>query len=135
MPESPIRKLAPYAEKAKLNGLKVYHLNIGQPDIKSPKIAIEAVKNVELDVLAYSKSEGNLELRKKIKDYYKSFNINITTNEIIISTGASEALSFAMASIMDKGDELIIPEPFYANYNGFATANGNKCNSCTFKSF
>ena len=85
MPESPIRKLAPYAEKAKLNGLKVYHLNIGQPDIKSPKIAIEAVKNVELDVLAYSKSEGNLELRKKIKDYYRSFNINITTKEIIIS--------------------------------------------------
>ena len=124
MPESPIRKLAPYAEKAKLNGLKVYHLNIGQPDIKSPKIAIEAVKNVELDVLAYSKSEGNLELRKKIKDYYKSFNIDITTNEIIISTGASEALSFAMASIMDKGDELIIPDPINDNYNGYATANG-----------
>ena len=124
MPESPIRKLAPYAEKAKLNGLKVYHLNIGQPDIKSPKIAIEAVKNIGLEVLAYSKSEGNLELRKKIRDYYRSFNINITPKEIIISTGASEALSFAMASIMDKGDELIIPEPFYANYNGFATANG-----------
>ena len=124
MPESPIRKLAPYAEKAKLNGLKVYHLNIGQPDIKSPKIAIDAVKNIELDVLAYSKSEGNLELRQKVKNYYNSFDINITTNEIIISTGASEALSFAMASIMDKGDELIIPEPFYANYNGFATANG-----------
>jgi aspartate aminotransferase len=126
MPESPIRKLVPYAENAKKKGIKVFHLNIGQPDIKTPKVALEAVKNNTVKVLAYSRSEGSEEYRTKIANYYKSQNIDVNANDIIVTTGGSEALLFAMGSITDPGDEIIIPEPFYANYNGFATSSGVK---------
>ncbi len=126
MPESPIRKLVPYAENAKKKGIKVFHLNIGQPDIKTPKVALEAVKNNTVKVLAYSRSEGSEEYRTKIANYYKKQNIDVTANEIIVTTGGSEALLFAMGTITDPGDEIIIPEPFYANYNGFATSSGVK---------
>ena len=126
MPESPIRKLVPYAEKAKAKGVKLYHLNIGQPDIETPVDAINAVKKSDIKVLAYSKSEGDLVLREKISKYYKSHNVEITTSEIIVTSGASEALLFTIGSIMDPDDEVIIPEPFYANYNGFSIANGVK---------
>ena len=126
MPESPIRKLVPYAEEAHKKGRKVYYLNIGQPDIKTPSIAIEAVKNISLDILAYSRSEGSEDYRKKIAEYYKRNSINVTHNDIIVTTGGSEALLFAFGSIMDEDDEIIIPEPFYANYNGFSTASGVK---------
>tara|TARA_B110000003_G_scaffold90762_1_gene92883 strand:+ start:1232 stop:2431 length:1200 start_codon:yes stop_codon:yes gene_type:complete len=126
MPESPIRKLVPYAEKAKAKGVKVYHLNIGQPDIETPVDAINAVKKSDIKVLAYSKSEGDLVLREKISKYYKSHNVEITTSEIIVTSGASEALLFTIGSIMDPDDKVIIPEPFYANYNGFSIANGVK---------
>ena len=124
MPQSPIRKLVPYAEDAKKRGLNVYHLNIGQPDIKTPKIALDAVKNNKLDIIAYSRSEGSEEYRIKIADYYSKNNINVTSDEIIVTTGGSEALLFTFGSIMDVGDEVIIPEPFYANYNGFSVASG-----------
>ncbi len=124
MPESPIRKLVPYAEAAKKEGKKIYQLNIGQPDIKSPQVALDAVKNNTIDVLAYSRSEGSEEYREKISNYYKKNRIPIEANEIIVTTGGSEALLFAMGTIADQGDEIIIPEPFYANYNGFATASG-----------
>ncbi len=126
MPESPIRKLVPYAEKAKQKGIKVFHLNIGQPDIETPKNAINAVKNAEIKILAYSKSEGDLVLREKISEYYKTFNVLVSSSEIIVTSGASEALLFSIGSIMDPNDEIIIPEPFYANYNGFSVANGVK---------
>ena len=126
MPESPIRKLVPYAEKAKQKGIKVFHLNIGQPDIETPKNAINAVKNADIKILAYSKSEGDLVLRKKISEYYKTFNVLVSSSEIIVTSGASEALLFSIGSIMDPNDEIIIPEPFYANYNGFSVANGVK---------
>jgi aspartate aminotransferase len=126
MPESPIRKLVPFAEEAKKKGRNVYHLNIGQPDIKTPKSALDAIKNNTIEVLAYSRSEGSEEYREKIAAYYAKNNIYVTANEIIVSTGGSEALLFAMGSITDPGDEVIIPEPFYANYNGFATASGVK---------
>lgn len=123
MPSSPIRKLVPYAEQAYKDGKTVYHLNIGQPDIKTPKIAMDAVKATSLDILAYSRSEGSEEYRKKIAKYYAKNNINVHHNDIIVTTGGSEALLFAFGSIMDSGDEIIIPEPFYANYNGFSTAS------------
>jgi len=126
MPESPIRKLVPYAENAKKNGAKVIHLNIGQPDIKTPQIALDAVKNNTLSVLEYSRTEGSEEYRNKIAEYYKRNDIIVTANDIIVTTGGSEALSFAMGTIADTDDEIIIPEPFYANYNGFATASGVK---------
>lgn len=126
MPESPIRKLVPFAEKAKKNGTKVYHLNIGQPDIKTPDVAIEAVKNTSIEVLEYSHSAGFESYRTKLSDYYKKHELPIDTQDIIITTGGSEALLFAMGSIMDVDDEIIIPEPFYANYNGFSTASGVK---------
>ena len=126
MPESPIRKLVPYAEKAKQIGIKVFHLNIGQPDIETPKNAINAVKNADIKILAYSKSEGDLILREKISEYYKTFNVLVSSSEIIVTSGASEALLFSIGSIMDPNDEIIIPEPFYANYNGFSVANGVK---------
>lgn len=126
MPESPIRKLVPFSEIAKNKGYKVYHLNIGQPDIKSPKIAIDAVKNVDLEVLEYSHSAGFESYRKKLALYYKNHDINVDYQDIIITTGGSEALLFAIGSTMDDGDEVIIPEPFYANYNGFSAANGVK---------
>ena len=124
MPESPIRKLVPYAEKATQLGKKIYYLNIGQPDIKSPKIAMDAVANSAIDVLAYSRSEGSDTYREKIANYYKKNNIQVESNHIIVTTGGSEALLFAMGTICDQDDEIIIPEPFYANYNGFATASG-----------
>ncbi len=126
MPESPIRKLVPYAENAKKRGIEVFHLNIGQPDIKTPAVALEAIKNNTIKVLAYSRSEGSEEYRKKIAKYYAKNNINVTSDEIIVTTGGSEALLFAMGSIADPEDEIIIPEPFYANYNGFSTASGVK---------
>ena len=126
MPESPIRKLVPYAEEAKKRGVHVHHLNIGQPDIETPDIALQAVKNMPDKVLAYSHSAGVLSLRKRLTDYYKSVNIHLSPEEIIVSAGASEALLFAFQSIMDPDDEVIIPEPFYANYNGFATNAGIK---------
>ncbi|GGK59395.1 MULTISPECIES: pyridoxal phosphate-dependent aminotransferase [Flavobacteriaceae] len=124
MPESPIRKLVPYAENAKKRGIEVFHLNIGQPDIKTPDCALQAIKNNTVEVLAYSRSEGSEVYRSKIADYYSKNNINVTANEIIVTTGGSEALLFAMGSITDPGDEIIIPEPFYANYNGFSIASG-----------
>ena len=124
MPESPIRKLVPYAEKATQLGKKIYYLNIGQPDIKSPKIAMDAVANSTIEVLAYSRSEGSDTYREKIANYYKKNNIQVESNQIIVTTGGSEALLFAMGTICDQDDEIIIPEPFYANYNGFATASG-----------
>lgn len=126
MPESPIRKLVPYAEKAYKQGKTVYHLNIGQPDIKTPEVALDAVIHHSLDILAYSRSEGSEEYRKKITSYYLKNNINVSHNDIIVTTGGSEALLFAFGSIMDSDDEIIIPEPFYANYNGFSTSSGVK---------
>ncbi len=124
MPESPIRKLAPYAEQAYKENKKVYHLNIGQPDIKSPQIAMDAVAKHSIDVLAYSPSEGSNAYREKLAGYYKSKNIAVTPDQIIVTTGGSEALLFTMGCIADIGDEIIIPEPFYANYIGFAKASG-----------
>ena len=124
MPESPIRKLVPYSEIAKKKGHKVYHLNIGQPDIKTPEVAMNAVKNIDLTILEYSHSAGNESYRKKLANYYTNQGISVNTEDIIITTGGSEALMFAMGSTMDQGDEIIIPEPFYANYNGFSTASG-----------
>lgn len=124
MPASPIRKLVPYAEEAKKRGTHVIHLNIGQPDIKTPKIALDAVRNHTIEVLAYSMTEGSEQYREKIANYYSKKNINVSAKDIIVTTGGSEALSFVMGTIMDGDDEIIIPEPFYANYNGFATASG-----------
>jgi len=126
MPESPIRKLVPFAEAAKSKGRKVHHLNIGQPDIETPEVALKAVRNYNEHVIAYSHSAGMLSLRKKLTEYYKTVNIDVTADEIIVGAGASEALLFAFQSIMDPDDEVIIPEPFYANYNGFATNAGIK---------
>lgn len=126
MPESPIRKLVPFAEKAYKQNKIVYHLNIGQPDIKSPQIAMDAVVNHNLEILAYTRSEGSEAYRSKIAAYYEKNNIPVTSDDIIVTTGGSEALLFAMGTICDEGDEVIIPEPFYANYNGFATASGVK---------
>lgn len=120
LPESPIRKLVPYAEKAYKANKTVYHLNIGQPDIKSPQIAMDAVANHSLEILAYTRSDGSQEYRKKIAKYYHKHNIPVQAEDIIVTTGGSEALLFAMGTIADAGDEIIIPEPFYANYNGFA---------------
>lgn len=126
MPQSPIRKLVPYAEQAYKEGKTVYHLNIGQPDIKTPQVALDAVKVHSLDILAYTRSEGSEEYRKKIADYYAKNDIQVKHDDIIVTTGGSEALLFAFGSIMDVDDEVIIPEPFYANYNGFSTASGVK---------
>ncbi|WP_417361899.1 pyridoxal phosphate-dependent aminotransferase [Galbibacter sp.] len=124
MPESPIRKLVPYAEAAKSRGVEVIHLNIGQPDIKTPKVAMDAVRNNTLEILEYSRSEGSQEYREKLANYYGKCGINVTAQQIIATTGGSEALMFAIGSIADTTDEIIIPEPFYANYNGFAKASG-----------
>ena len=126
MPESPIRKLVPYADIARKKGHKVYHLNIGQPDIKTPEVALQAVKNADITVLEYSHSAGFESYRTKLSQYYKNQGLPIDTQDIIITTGGSEALMFAMGSTMDVDDEIIIPEPFYANYNGFSTASGVK---------
>lgn len=124
MPESPIRKLVPYSEIAKKKGHKVYHLNIGQPDIKTPEVALNAIKNTDLKVLEYSHSAGFDSYRTKLALSYQKIGLPINKEDIIITTGGSEALLFAMGSTMDAGDEIIIPEPFYANYNGFSTASG-----------
>jgi len=121
MPESPIRKLVPYAEKAKKQGRKIFHVNIGQPDIKTPEIALEAIRNIDIDIVAYSHSAGIPSLRKKLSDYYSKHDINISEDDIIVTTGGSEALIFTMNSITDPGDEIIVPEPFYANYYSFST--------------
>ena len=126
MPESPIRKLVPFAEDAKKRGTKVFHLNIGQPDIKTPQIALDAVKNNDIQTLAYARSEGSEEYRNKLVTYYKKHGVNVTSDNIVVTTGGSEALLFTIGSITDPGDEIIIPEPFYANYNGFSTASGVK---------
>ncbi len=124
MPESPIRKLVPYADEAKKKGRKVYHLNIGQPDIETPALALDAIRNFDQKVVAYSHSAGILSYREKLCEYYRKYNIHITPDEIIVAAGASEAILFAMNSCLDTGDEIIIPEPFYANYNGFAINAG-----------
>ncbi|MDD3003935.1 pyridoxal phosphate-dependent aminotransferase [Flavobacterium sp.] len=126
MPESPIRKLVPYAEIAKKKGHKVYHLNIGQPDIKTPEVALKAVKNADISVLEYSHSAGFESYRTKLSNYYKNNGLPVEVKDIIITTGGSEALMFAIGSTTDANDEIIIPEPFYANYNGFAVASGVK---------
>ena len=126
MPESPIRKLVPYAEQAKKDGKKVYHLNIGQPDIETPQVALDAVKNFSKQVVEYSHSAGFESYRKGLASYYQSLNINISYDELMITTGGSEALLFALNSCLDSGDEVIIPEPFYANYNGFSASAGIK---------
>ncbi|WP_149304767.1 pyridoxal phosphate-dependent aminotransferase [Pareuzebyella sediminis] len=126
MPESPIRKLVPFSEEAKKKGVKVIHLNIGQPDIETPKVALDAVKNNTLTVLEYSRTEGSETYRDKLAQYYAKHDIQITAKDIIVTTGGSEALAFALNSVLDIDDEIIIPEPFYANYNGFATAAGIK---------
>jgi len=124
MPASPIRKLVPFAEAAKKKGIKIYHLNIGQPDIETPPEILNAVRNSDFKILEYSHSAGNESYRKKLVEYYRSVNINVDHNEIIITTGGSEAILFGFMSCLDAGDEVIIPEPFYANYNGFAVTAG-----------
>ncbi len=124
MPASPIRKLVPFAEAAVNRGVKIYHLNIGQPDIETPPQAMEALKNTHIDVLEYSHSAGFESLRKKIAGYYHTFGAPISFQDIIVTAGASEALFFGMSACLDPGDEIIVPEPFYANYNGFAMAGG-----------
>ncbi|MDR6944265.1 pyridoxal phosphate-dependent aminotransferase [Mucilaginibacter pocheonensis] len=121
MPASPIRKLTPYADKAKLDGKKVYHLNIGQPDIETPDGMLNAIKNIDFKVWAYTPSEGTLTYRKKLTEYYNKLSYGITPENIIVTTGGSEAITIAMMACLDPGDEVIIPEPFYANYNGFAS--------------
>ena len=124
MPESPIRKLVPLADKAKARGIKVYHLNIGQPDLKTPKIALDAIHNIDREILEYSPSDGFKSLRVKLASYYRSFNIDVNLDDIIITTGGSEAVSFAFMSCLDPGDEIIVPEPAYANYTAFAIGAG-----------
>ncbi len=122
MPASPIRKLVPFAEAAKKKGVKIYHLNIGQPDIETPASFLDAVRNAPLKIVEYSHSAGNESYRKKLCNYYKEYNINIDHNEVIITCGGSEAIEIALLTCFNPGDELIIPEPFYANYNGFSKA-------------
>jgi aspartate aminotransferase len=124
MPESPIRKLVPYAEAAKKKERTVYHLNIGQPDIETPQVAIDAVKNIDLSVIEYSHSAGIESYRKGLADYYNKFGLNVSFEDILVTTGGSEALLFAFNSCLNEGDEVIIPEPFYANYNSFAKTAG-----------
>jgi aspartate aminotransferase len=123
MPASPIRKLVPYSEKAKREGKKVYHLNIGQPDIETPKVVFDAIRNIDFKVLEYSHSAGNESYRKKLAAYYKKYDIEISISDVMITTGGSEAITFAMMSCFDPGDEIIVPEPLYANYNGFSIAS------------
>ncbi|MEY2963914.1 MAG: putative aspartate transaminase AspC2 [Bacteroidota bacterium] len=126
MPSSPIRKLVPFAEDAERRGKKVFYLNIGQPDIHTPEVAQQAIKDANIPILAYSHSAGFQSLRDGLSEYYNSKQLPVSSNEIIVTTGGSEALLFTFGSAMDEGDEVIIPEPFYANYNGFATASGVK---------
>ena len=124
MPASPIRKLVPYAEAAKKKGIKVYHLNIGQPDIETPPAILDAVRNADIKVLEYSHSAGNESYRRKLVQYYERVGIRVNHEQILITTGGSEAIQFGFFSCLNPGDEVIIPEPFYANYNGFAVAAG-----------
>lgn len=126
MPESPIRKLAPLAAAAKERGTKVYHLNIGQPDLPTPQCGLDALKNIDRKILEYSPSQGNLSYRKKLCNFYKKFNINVTPDDIIITSGGSEAVLFSFMSCLNPGDEIIIPEPAYANYMAFAISAGAK---------
>ncbi len=126
MPASPIRKLVPYAEAAKKKGLEVFHLNIGQPDIKTPEVGLKALKNLNIKTIEYSHSAGLQEYRKGLAKYYKSININVSYEDILITTGGSEAIIFAFLATMNPDDEVIIPEPFYTNYNGFANQAGVK---------
>ena len=124
MPSSPIRKLVPFADEAKKRGVKVYHLNIGQPDIETPEVALSAIRNADVKVVEYSHSAGIPSYRKKLCEYYKRFGIDLTIDDIIVTTGGSEAIIFAMQVCLNSGDEVIIPEPYYANYNGFAISSG-----------
>ncbi|HBL72276.1 MAG TPA: pyridoxal phosphate-dependent aminotransferase, partial [Bacteroidales bacterium] len=124
MPASPIRKLVPLANKAKAKGTIVYHLNIGQPDIKTPEVAMAALRAIDRDVLEYSPSDGILSLRNKLVEYYDRFDINVTVDDIIVTTGGSEAVLFAFMACLDPGDEIIVPEPAYANYTAFAMSAG-----------
>src|SRR6201990_1093976 len=124
MPASPIRKLVPFAEAAKKRGIKVYHLNIGQPDIETPKMVLNAVRHSDFKILEYSHSAGNESYRKKLVQYYKQVGIDINHQQIIVTTGGSEAILFAFMACLDAGDEVLVPEPFYANYNGFVVEAG-----------
>ncbi len=126
VPPSPIRKLVPFSDEAKKRGIKVYHLNIGQPDIETPENAMDEIRHTQMKVITYSHSAGILSYRKKLAEYYKRCDIEVLPEEMIVTTGGSEAILFAMYTCMDPGDEIIIPEPFYANYNGFAVAAGIK---------
>ncbi|MCH5243686.1 MAG: pyridoxal phosphate-dependent aminotransferase [Lentimicrobiaceae bacterium] len=126
MPASPIRKLVPFSDEAKKRGIKVYHLNIGQPDIASPQVALDAVRNNTLPLVEYSHSAGILSFRKKLAEYYKTFNIHVNENEIIVTNGGSEAILFAFMTCLNPGDEVIVTEPFYANYSGFGKQAGVK---------
>jgi len=124
MPASPIRKLVPYAEEAKRKGRKVYHLNIGQPDIQTPEVARNAVKNMTDQVIEYSHSAGNESYRRKLAAFYQGIGIDVDHTEMLVTTGGSEAISFALMSTVNPDEEVIVPEPFYANYNGFSVAAG-----------
>lgn len=124
MPQSPIRKLVPYAEIAKSKGRKVYHLNIGQPDIETPKVALDSLKNLKDTVIEYSHSAGNIGYRQKLAKYYQNIDINVSADDILITTGGSEAITFAFMTCLNPGEEIIVPEPFYANYNAFAITAG-----------
>ena len=124
MPASPIRKLVPFADEAKKKGVKVYHLNIGQPDIATPKEFMNAIKNFDQEVLAYGHSQGSIEFREKLSEYYSRYNIELSPEEIVVTTGGSEAIIFAMMAVCEPGEEIIVPEPFYTNYNGFAVEAG-----------
>ena len=131
MPASPIRKLVPFAEEAKRKGVTVYHLNIGQPDIPTPEVALEAVRNFDQKVVEYSHSAGNESYRRKLSSFYQSIGINVDHNELLITTGGSEAILFGLLSCFNPGDEIIVPEPFYTNYNGFAISAGVKIQPIT----
>ena len=124
MPSSPIRKLTPLANDAKARGIKVYHLNIGQPDLPTPQKALDALKDIDRNVLEYSPSQGFLSLREKLVKYYSKFNINLTPDDIIVTSGGSEAVLFAFLACLNPGDEIIVPEPAYANYMAFAVSAG-----------
>ncbi|MDY4967979.1 MAG: aminotransferase class I/II-fold pyridoxal phosphate-dependent enzyme, partial [Prevotella sp.] len=124
MPESPIRKLAPLAAEAKQRGIKVYHLNIGQPDLPTPKEGLNALKNIDRDILEYSPSQGYLSYRERLVEYYRKYNINVTADDIIITSGGSEAVLFSFMACLNPGDEIIVPEPAYANYMAFAISAG-----------
>jgi aspartate aminotransferase len=124
MPASPIRKLVPFSEAAKKRGIHVYHLNIGQPDIETPENVMNKIRNIDLKVIEYSHSAGILSYRKKLAEYYLRNGITVTPDQMIVTAGGSEAILFAMNTCLDPGDEIIIPEPFYANYNGFSVSSG-----------